>query len=143
RVSVGAAVIDPPDLAPQLVAQGGVGPGTGSMPKEAGVRIAVAERGPIPGSTPTTVPSSAPRRATARPARARGEAKPPPRPLRVAISVPLPQDPERQIHGEPVDEGNVDHECEADGEDEVADPLLRRVDAGHPHEVGHGREQEA
>src|SRR5699024_9223440 len=25
----------------------------------------------------------------------------------------------------------------------VADPLLRRVDAGHPHEEGHGREQEA
>src|SRR5699024_2158483 len=112
-------------------------------PKETGMRIAIAEIGPMPGSTPTTVPSSTPRRAKARLAGSSAEAKPPPRSMRVSISVPLTQDPDRQIHGEPVDEGNVDHECEADGEDEVADPLLRRVDAGHPHEEGHGREQEA
>src|SRR5699024_791049 len=123
--------------------QSRMSPCTGSMPKETGMRIAIAEIGPMPGSTPTTVPSSTPRRAQARLAGSSAEAKPPPRSMRVSISVPLTQDPDRQIHGEPVDEGNVDHECEADGEDEVADPLLRRVDAGHPHEEGHGREQEA
>src|SRR5699024_10761741 len=123
--------------------QSRMSPCTGSMPKETGMRIAIAEIGPMPGSTPTTVPSSTPRRAKARLAGSSAEAKPPPRSMRVSISVPLTQDPDRQIHGEPVDEGNVDHECEADGEDEVADPLLRRVDAGHPHEEGHGREQEA
>src|SRR5699024_10426188 len=112
-------------------------PCTGSMPKETGMRIAIAEIVRMPGSTPTTVPSSTPRRAKARLAGSSAEAKPPPRSMRVSISVSLTQDPDRQIHGEPVDEGNVDHEREADGEDEVGDPLLRRVDGGHPHGEGH------
>src|SRR5699024_8724130 len=123
--------------------QSRMSPCTGSMPKETGMRIAIAEIGPMPGSTPTTVPSSTPRRAKARLAGSSAEAKPPPRSMRVSISVPLTQDPDRQIHGEPVDEGNVDHECEAGGEDEVADPLLRRVHAGRRHEACHGREQKA
>jgi hypothetical protein len=58
------------------------------MPKETGMRIAIAEIGPMPGSTPTTVPSSTPRRAKARLAGSSAEAKPPPRSMRVSISVP-------------------------------------------------------
>src|SRR5699024_2622299 len=123
--------------------QSRMSPCTGSMPKETGMRIAIAEIGPMPGSTPTTVPSSTPRRAKARLAGSSAAAKPPPRSMRVSISVPLTQDLDRHIHGEPGDEGDVEHASEAEAEDAVADQRLRSTDDGHPHEDGHGREQEA
>lgn len=52
------------------------------------MRIAIAEIGPIPGSTPTTVPSSTPRRAKARLTGSSAEAKPPPKSMRVSMPAP-------------------------------------------------------
>ncbi|SIG57091.1 Uncharacterised protein [Mycobacteroides abscessus subsp. abscessus] len=57
------------------------------------MRIAIAEIGPIPGRTPTTVPSRTPRRAKARLAGCSAEAKPPPRSTSVSMPSPYPRIP--------------------------------------------------
>jgi hypothetical protein len=82
------------------------------MPKETGMRIAIAEIGPIPGSTPTTVPQQHAEEGEGEADRLerRGEAA-----SQINESIharPLTQNPDGQVHREPVDERRVDHDCE-------------------------------
>src|SRR5690242_10859988 len=84
---------------------------------------AMVTAGPMPGSTPTNVPSVTPSAASARFAGESASAKPPARSPRTASVATMsePRDPDGQRHREHAREQQVDGDREDDARDHVAD----------------------
>src|ERR1700754_2839167 len=88
-----------------------------------GSSSATVSAGPIPGSTPTSVPSVTPAAASSRFWRVRTSVKPSSR-LAAKTSTSDAPGPGRELHVQPLAEREAGDDAEREADDEVADRLL-------------------
>src|SRR5690625_2668927 len=118
-------------------------PCIGSMPKETGIRIAIALIGPIPGRTPQIVPRRTPRSAKSRLAGWIAVSNPPARSTSVSTAAPSADQSGREEDAQAFLERDIDDDCEQDGVEDVPQPCASVVDHRESEEERCRRDDEA
>src|SRR6476620_11828811 len=115
---------------------------TGGRPKVIGSSIAIVASGPMPGSTPISVPTSAPIRQSPRLVGVTATPKPNQRFVRMSMMRPLEPRPELQRQVQPVGEQHGAKRGEDRAPDQRLDPadLLGGVSRDHERDVARDHE---